>query len=446
MATTTTDLLAITPIAANTMLGNNTGVTAIPKALTASQAATNMGLATIAMSGSGADLAAGTVANAALANVGANTVKGSVAGGVPADLTATQLTTISNAVVGDSGSGGTKGDVPAPPSGSAADNKVLGATGLFMTPVVIPPEGRLTTTSGTPVLTSSQTAQAALYYHAFTGAFIPLFNGTDWGHRRLAANSTNQQISINLDSASGHTGYHQLTKQFDVFAFNNSGVMTLGTGPAWTSATARGTGAGTTEIVQQDGVWVNNNTILLKIDATASQISVNQFCATYLGSFYATANGQTGMDITKVATSTGGNPILGLYNGYNRVRVVAQNLDSTASYTYATATIRAMNASANNRVSWIDGLQYSSAEALAFNNVTVAGAVTGSIGLCLDNTTSYTGGNAASGSTLINGLMASLKIQPQIGFHFVSAVESASGATVTFAPASFGGCSLSLEM
>jgi hypothetical protein len=49
-------------------------------------------------------------------------------------LTATQATALLNNVVGDSGSGGTKGLVPAPASGDAAAQKYLKADGTWSTP------------------------------------------------------------------------------------------------------------------------------------------------------------------------------------------------------------------------------------------------------------------------------------------------------------------------
>lgn len=82
----------------------------------------------------GAKIVAGGLANATLANMAQATVKGRASGagtGVPTDLTATQLTAIANAVVGDSGSGGTKGMVPAPSSGDAALKKSLMADGTW---------------------------------------------------------------------------------------------------------------------------------------------------------------------------------------------------------------------------------------------------------------------------------------------------------------------------
>ena len=68
-------------------------------------------------------------------NVPANTLLGNNTGSTAAAiaLTATQATAALNAVVGDSGSGGTKGLVPAPASGDAAAAKYLKADGTWAT-------------------------------------------------------------------------------------------------------------------------------------------------------------------------------------------------------------------------------------------------------------------------------------------------------------------------
>jgi microcystin-dependent protein len=79
-------------------------------------------------------LPAGSVTNATLADMATQTIKGrTTAGtGAPEDLTAAQAAAILPAVVGDSGSGGTKGLVPAPTAGQAALGLVLGAGGTFV--------------------------------------------------------------------------------------------------------------------------------------------------------------------------------------------------------------------------------------------------------------------------------------------------------------------------
>jgi hypothetical protein len=74
---------------------------------------------------------------AKMANLAEATVIGRASGagaGVPTALTATQLTVIPNAVVGDSGAGGTKGLVPAPAAGDAAAGKFLKADATWAVP------------------------------------------------------------------------------------------------------------------------------------------------------------------------------------------------------------------------------------------------------------------------------------------------------------------------
>ena len=83
-----------------------------------------------------ADITASTIANSRLAQVATATFKGRTTAGTGdvEDLTATQATALLNAMVGDSGSGGTKGLVPAPSAGDAAAGKYLKADGTFAVP------------------------------------------------------------------------------------------------------------------------------------------------------------------------------------------------------------------------------------------------------------------------------------------------------------------------
>lgn len=73
------------------------------------------------------------VTNSYLANMNAHTFKARKTNstGAPEDATATEATALLDAMVGDSGSGGTKGLVPAPGSGDAAAGKFLKADGAW---------------------------------------------------------------------------------------------------------------------------------------------------------------------------------------------------------------------------------------------------------------------------------------------------------------------------
>lgn len=96
-------LSKLADIADARLLGNNSGGAGPPLELTAAQVRTLLALAAIATSGSGADLSAGTVANAALANMADQRLKGNVSGGAaaPADLTAAQVKTFLALVAAD---------------------------------------------------------------------------------------------------------------------------------------------------------------------------------------------------------------------------------------------------------------------------------------------------------------------------------------------------------
>lgn len=83
-------------------------------------------------------IAAHAVSNSKLAQMSAHTVKANATASTAdaADVSAASFTAELSVFVGDSGSGGTKGLVPAPAAGDAAANKVLGASGAYVVPTL----------------------------------------------------------------------------------------------------------------------------------------------------------------------------------------------------------------------------------------------------------------------------------------------------------------------
>ena len=308
-----------------------------------------------------------------------------------------------------------------------AFGKFIQPASIPMTSIYAAPQGRLTLTSNTPVMTADALAATSVYYTPYQGNIVPVYDGANmqsytFGQLTMALNSSNQ--------TSGHI--------YDLFAFLNSSVVTIGAGPAWSSSTSRGTGAGTTELQQIDGLWVNANTITLKNGSTTySNIPVGQ--ATYLGSVYMTANGQTQFNIKPAAASGGTNNIVGTWNAYNRVSLKTLCRDSSG-YTYATNTWRKADNNANNRISFLDGLGQSSVAATFINSVgTATASAQVYIGINL-NSTSATPNlisfAASPTSTLADNytmLVCEEAFPPALGFNYYQAMEnSVSSVTATF--------------
>jgi hypothetical protein len=153
---------------------------------------------------SGSTVPDDSITNAKLANMAQSTIKGRAAGagtGDPVDLTATQATAILNNVVGDSGSGGTKGLVPAPGAGDAAAGKFLKSDGTF----AVPPGtgGGLTADSvSAPVFAADAGSN-----DTYVATLSPVPSGYTTGtHYRFKANTANTgAATINFNSLGAKT-------------------------------------------------------------------------------------------------------------------------------------------------------------------------------------------------------------------------------------------------
>ena len=209
--------------------------------------------------------------------------------------------------------------------------------------IVSVPQGYLTLTSGVPVIATSVTAATAVYYTPVIGNLVPIYDGSRFNTTTFA------ELTLMLNSN------HTASNIYDVFVFKDTGTTTIGTGPAWNTATAgsgaRGTGAGTTELTRAvGGLWTNAFAMTARNGATTYGINANQ--GTYIGSLYIDgSNGQV-----TCHCDYGTLRKWGVWNAYNRVPIVLQGGDPGGSWTYTTNTWRPSNNNASNSLTVFTGL------------------------------------------------------------------------------------------
>lgn len=217
----------------------------------------------------------------------------------------------------------------------------------------IVPGGRLTLESGVPVSTSDQTAKTTVYYTPHMHGYVPLYNGTTW--YVAAFSELSQALSNNTTSPAAAA----VSSVYDLFVWNNAGTITLSRGPAWSSSTSRGTGAGTTELERINGRLVN------KVAITNGPAANRGLYVGTIATDGNGANGQLSMMFAPSAAAGGTANRIDVWNAYNRVKFNSIVRDNTDSWTYTTATWRSANNSASNRVTMVRGLDEDLVEATA---------------------------------------------------------------------------------
>lgn len=240
----------------------------------------------------------------------------------------------------------------------------------------VTPGGRLSIENGVPVSTSDQTGKTTVYYQPHLHNAVPIWNGLNW--YTLATGTLSQTLADSTKSPAATTA----NNLYDLFLWDDAGVLTLSRGPAWSSATDRGTGAGTTELVRAGGAYVNN------VDITNGPAAQRGL---YVGTIATDASNQLNMMVAPAAAAGGSANRLDVWNMYNRLETPSLVRDSTDSWNYTTATWRAANNNNNNRVTLVRGLNedmvYAEAQAFASNT----GGVGTATAIGLDSTSVISG-------------------------------------------------------
>lgn len=293
-------------------------------------------------------------------------------------------------------------------------------------PSIPPPQGRLTLTSATPVLTTDTSSIGQFFYTPFVGNLVPIYNGTTMIPTEFS------EIGVTLVSA------HAANTIYDVFVFSNSGVLTLVTGPAWSSSTAgscsRGSGASTTELTRVKGIWVNAVAITGRNGSSTYSIGAN--LATYLGSIYVDSSA----GLLTCNLSYGQNRKWGVWNAYNRVPIKLIAGDSTASWTNP-GSLRSSNNNSANKLTVFCGLAEEIAEVSFVQTMNAAFSsqtCTMAIGIGLNTASSVgkvgavvAGNTSTAGSVTADG-KAEYLLTPRLGINNILALESSNGGTATF--------------
>jgi hypothetical protein len=283
------------------------------------------------------------------------------------------------------------------------------------------PGGRLTLESGVPVSSTEQIDKTTIYYTAHIHGFVPIFNGTNW---YLAPFS---ELSQTLADNTKSPAAAAINSLYDMFVWNNAGTLRLSRGPAWSSATARGTGAGTTELERKNGILTNK--VAITNGPTANR-------GLYVGTIATDgsgANGELNMMFAPAPAAGGSANRLDVWNMYNRVRVCSISRDSTNTWNYTTATVRAANNSASNRVTAVFGLSEDAVAARYATSATNSSAgVLVSCGVGRDLTNAFSGVPGRLGTIYQSSLSGhDIGTPPGIGSRFFQACEWSESAGVT---------------
>jgi hypothetical protein len=278
-----------------------------------------------------------------------------------------------------------------------------------------PPGGRLTLTSGTPVTSSDVTSATTIYYTPYLHNHVWLYTAGAWTHYTFS------ELTIALGTLTAG-------KIYDIFLYDSGGSVTAKIGPAWTSNIARGTGAGTTELAQQDGVWVNNVAI------SSGPGAKNGL---YVGSFYTISTTATADSGGEAGTSQVGAKRL-LENMYNQVPGSLKLVDKTDSWSYTTGLVRQANGAAGNQVEFVNGQPWgyvtAALQTLYFGNSNVARGA--QVGFGLDDTALFHGVVGGVANTTASNFTLSLSAfyagYVGLGYHFLSWNEFGADGTCNF--------------
>ena len=284
------------------------------------------------------------------------------------------------------------------------------------------PQGRLTFISNTPVMTGNVTGGSIVYYTPYVGQWVPVWTGTTW-QMLDPGGELSQSITDTTKSPAAVVA----NANYDMFVWNDAGVVRCTRGPAWASQTARAVGLQRTAGLLTNAADITNGPLA--------------GVGTYVGTI--TTDGSGTLTFLQGGAAAGGaQAFISLWNMYNRVFWSGMVIDSTASWTYAVNAWRPANGSVANRVTFVLGMPDDPIDAryvCLTQNAPIPGTALAYVGVGLDSVSAPSGLNTGFGGTagdtmvLFAPVLAANSMNPGAGRHFVQALENSPlTQTVTF--------------
>lgn len=232
----------------------------------------------------------------------------------------------------------------------------------------VEPGGRLTLTTAVPVTTSDVSAAGTVYYTPHRNNRIVLYDGSKWVWYTFTERSQATTDATKSPAACANNS------NYDVFVWDDAGTLRATRGPAWSTDTARGTGAGTTELELFEGRYVN-------------KVAITNGPAARRGLYVGTVRTDGAAVVNDTLAKRH------VWNMYNRVERAAVVTEGTAGWNYATNAYQQANASTANQLDFVRGLDEDSVRASVTSSWQSVNAAATAIGL--DSTTT-----AATGSLI----------------------------------------------
>jgi len=310
-------------------------------------------------------------------------------------------------------------------SGAGAAEEITLGAGLSMTGTTLAataatatttaPQGRLTLATATPVMTTTQAAKTTLYYTPAVGGMVPIYDGSSMVMTAFTELSVATSDTTKSPAAIG------ASKVNDWFVWSDAGTLRLGHGPDWTNDTTRSAG---TALTMVNGILLNN--VSITNGPAASR-------GTYVGTTRSNASSQLDWQFGAFAASaTPG--LFGVWNCYNRRRISTLTGSSTANWTQTNGVWQGPGGGTTMYIGFVSGLSEDAATGTYLAISTIAGGqnAAASVGVDVFNSPHTASLATASSNTATSALTGVYSGTLAIGWHFLAAIEYASGATVTW--------------